>query len=482
MLATLAYDHSLSNKKKTKKSSYSNLKASIGLSLAAFQAGTLPKMTPTPIANKHAIPATSWLKSTGTEKRYKICTIHQLAPRASTPPKREISIESIRNWETICQLCAPIALRIPISRVLSVTDTSIIFITPIHHTSNDIAPIPIRIKRACLANCSCSSWNWDIFLIARLTCETWRYPNLDKIAYRRYCWTTSKGRESSSKIVIDSTSGLPVTKRTKSLQTIYIIGWSHGCGLRDGPNTHHTRNKRCPAITVFPTNSTPWARRILAVVCGEGGRSYMLWSLRNTCLTNAWLTMTVGIVPETESWGNDPYTITSSFSKKCQEKIPRTLTAISRPSWWTVIDAVWEGRIETIPGTCSRKNIMSSSSNLNDWRIVLLSHSALQSGQISSFFAAKTSIYCLISASAPFPIARKTVIDTIPITMQNTQSWSQFVTPDTSPSISKKKTHQYQKSHRLLHNKKTKKTSCWLSSRHGSWYNGGNRLQRLDHG
>jgi hypothetical protein len=39
-------------------------------------------------------------------------------------------------------LCAPIALRIQISFILSVTDTSIMFITPIPHTNNDMAAIP----------------------------------------------------------------------------------------------------------------------------------------------------------------------------------------------------------------------------------------------------------------------------------------------------------------------------------------------------
>ena len=42
------------------------------------------------------------------------------------------------------RLSAPIDLRIPISRVLSETDTSIIFITPIPPTRSDMAAIPPR--------------------------------------------------------------------------------------------------------------------------------------------------------------------------------------------------------------------------------------------------------------------------------------------------------------------------------------------------
>ena len=40
------------------------------------------------------------------------------------------------------RLRAPIDLRIPISRVLSETETSIIFMTPIPQTNNDMAAIP----------------------------------------------------------------------------------------------------------------------------------------------------------------------------------------------------------------------------------------------------------------------------------------------------------------------------------------------------
>ncbi|MEI6118722.1 MAG: hypothetical protein WCP92_05880 [bacterium] len=50
--------------------------------------------------------------------------------------------DSTRNWRRISLLCAPIALRIQISLILSVTETSIIFITQIPPTSNDIAAIP----------------------------------------------------------------------------------------------------------------------------------------------------------------------------------------------------------------------------------------------------------------------------------------------------------------------------------------------------
>ena len=46
---------------------------------------------------------------------------------------------SAMNWPTMSERCAPIALRMPISRVRSVTETSMMFMTPIPPTSSEIA-------------------------------------------------------------------------------------------------------------------------------------------------------------------------------------------------------------------------------------------------------------------------------------------------------------------------------------------------------
>src|SRR3989338_3757198 len=54
------------------------------------------------------------------------------------PPARVIKIASRRNWLRMSLCVAPIALRIPISRVRSVTETSIIFIIPIPPTRSEI--------------------------------------------------------------------------------------------------------------------------------------------------------------------------------------------------------------------------------------------------------------------------------------------------------------------------------------------------------
>jgi hypothetical protein len=51
---------------------------------------------------------------------------------------RLIKIDSTKNWMIISHLRAHNAFLIQISFVLSVTDTSIIFITQIHHTSREM--------------------------------------------------------------------------------------------------------------------------------------------------------------------------------------------------------------------------------------------------------------------------------------------------------------------------------------------------------
>lgn len=53
------------------------------------------------------------------------------------PPRRLNTIASIKNWERISRRLAPIDIRIPISRVRSVTETSMMFIIPIPPTNNE---------------------------------------------------------------------------------------------------------------------------------------------------------------------------------------------------------------------------------------------------------------------------------------------------------------------------------------------------------
>ena len=59
-----------------------------------------------------------------------------------TPPTKLNIRDSTKNWRKISLPLAPKAMRIPISRIRSVTDTNIIFIMPIPPTNNETEAIP----------------------------------------------------------------------------------------------------------------------------------------------------------------------------------------------------------------------------------------------------------------------------------------------------------------------------------------------------
>ena len=62
----------------------------------------------------------------------------------TSPPMIESVIASTRNWRRMSLLRAPIALRIPISRVRSRTETSMMFMIPIPPTTSEIDAMPAR--------------------------------------------------------------------------------------------------------------------------------------------------------------------------------------------------------------------------------------------------------------------------------------------------------------------------------------------------
>src|SRR5665213_981586 len=67
------------------------------------------------------------------------CDTKMPANAPKIPPRNEMTVDSIRNWVRMTRLRAPIAFRMPISRVRSVTVTSMMFITPIAPTRSDTA-------------------------------------------------------------------------------------------------------------------------------------------------------------------------------------------------------------------------------------------------------------------------------------------------------------------------------------------------------
>ena len=69
---------------------------------------------------------------------------HDAARPAATPtspPTRESVIASTRNWARMWRLRAPTAMRRPISRVRSVTDTSMMFMMPMPPTNRETEAI-----------------------------------------------------------------------------------------------------------------------------------------------------------------------------------------------------------------------------------------------------------------------------------------------------------------------------------------------------
>lgn len=139
---------------------YSYRSASTGTSFDAFIAGAKPNTTPInvvkPNERNKAQLGTNKLGSPGRNKIINPATPY---PRAIPiiPPIKDNTNASTKNWYSIIFDEAPKALAMPISLVLSVTDTSIIFIIPIPPTSKLIATTPdatnvtdLRI----LSNCS----------------------------------------------------------------------------------------------------------------------------------------------------------------------------------------------------------------------------------------------------------------------------------------------------------------------------------------
>ncbi len=122
--------------------SYSYRKHSIGSNFAAVFAGSIPNTIPINID----IPTEISPKFTETINGYSAnITINHAKNTPSInpikPPSAVKMQDSVRNCINTLLRVAPSAFWMPISRVRSVTDTSIIFITPMPPTNNEIPAI-----------------------------------------------------------------------------------------------------------------------------------------------------------------------------------------------------------------------------------------------------------------------------------------------------------------------------------------------------
>ena len=68
----------------------------------------------------------------------------------SPPPRAEVVAASITNCRRMMPSLAPRALRIPISRVRSVTETSMMFIMPMPPTSREMPSMAARMAMTIL--------------------------------------------------------------------------------------------------------------------------------------------------------------------------------------------------------------------------------------------------------------------------------------------------------------------------------------------
>ena len=84
------------------------------------------------------------LMETGDSETLDTICAKPMPPAApNRPPRLVKTAASVRNWARIFLFRAPIAFFNPISLVLSVTDTNMMFITPMPPTNRDMLAIQI---------------------------------------------------------------------------------------------------------------------------------------------------------------------------------------------------------------------------------------------------------------------------------------------------------------------------------------------------
>src|SRR5579883_1045333 len=126
----------------------SDLNATMGSSIAALRAGYTPKKMPTPPDTNSASSTDHTCMSDG-KPMASVTSLATPAPHSTpiAPPTSDIVADSIRNCSRISVYRAPSAFRTPISRVRSVTLTSMMFIMTIPPTISEMEAIPITTKK-----------------------------------------------------------------------------------------------------------------------------------------------------------------------------------------------------------------------------------------------------------------------------------------------------------------------------------------------
>jgi len=154
---------------------YSYRNASVGFNCEARFAGNNPNTTPTISDTPKATSTERYDIGTGTPSVNKrmLSGIEIPIKIPTNPPARLITIASVRNCSRISRRDAPTAIRTPISRVRSVTVTSIIFIIPMPEITKAIAETRIKTKVKTKA----------IFLAASKIADRFSMPALDDLLH-----------------------------------------------------------------------------------------------------------------------------------------------------------------------------------------------------------------------------------------------------------------------------------------------------------
>ena len=123
----------------------------IGSRLAARRAGQMPKKSPTSALKPNATATESGDTSVFHCMNRDSATAAPVPARMPRiPPTRQSTSASTRNCSRMSRRVAPSALRTPISRVRSVTETSMMFMIPIPPTT--------RLTAAMLASRVVNTW------------------------------------------------------------------------------------------------------------------------------------------------------------------------------------------------------------------------------------------------------------------------------------------------------------------------------------
>ena len=89
---------------------------------------------------------------------------------------------STRNWARMSRPRAPMALRMPISRVRSRTDTSMMFMMPMPPTTSEMDAMPASrmVSSSLMESTDASSWAWSAMLKSSVPPDAMAWRTLEQ--------------------------------------------------------------------------------------------------------------------------------------------------------------------------------------------------------------------------------------------------------------------------------------------------------------